>query len=104
MFFYAKEDVFMGFTSQKVEQLAFLSSLSLSAEEKERFAQELNPFLKCVEKIRQVNTDNTQPLIHILPNYNVFRPDEVIPSPGQEEMLKNAKVTAEGHYKVPRIM
>ncbi len=104
MFFYAKEVIILAFTIEKVAELAHLSSLDLSEEEKGIFTEQLNSFLQCAEQLKKINTDDVEPLIHILPIKNVFRPDEVKPSSGQEVILRNAKVTAEGHYKVPRIM
>lgn len=94
----------MSLTIKEVEDTASLARISLNEAEKEIYTKQLNAILDYVDKIKIVNTDNIEPLIHILPNYNVFRPDEVIPSIGQDKILQNATLVENGYFKVPRIM
>ncbi|MGI6452308.1 MAG: Asp-tRNA(Asn)/Glu-tRNA(Gln) amidotransferase subunit GatC [Syntrophomonadaceae bacterium] len=94
----------MALTTKQVEHIAFLSRLELTDEEKERFTQQLSSILEYVEMLNQLDTENVEPLNHILPIYNVFREDEVRSNFSRDEMMINAPLVEKGQYKVPRIM
>lgn len=94
----------MALTVKEIENIALVARLYISEEEKEIFAEQLNSILDYVDKLKEIDTENIEPLIYILSNYNVFRSDEVVPSPSRDEMMANSALTEEGHYKVPRII
>lgn len=54
--------------------------------------------------MNEINTDNVEPLYHIIETGNVFKDDEVKPSYEREEMLKNAPIKSDGFIIVPRII
>ncbi|NLJ71604.1 MAG: Asp-tRNA(Asn)/Glu-tRNA(Gln) amidotransferase subunit GatC [Syntrophomonadaceae bacterium] len=93
----------MSFTVEEVEKLALLAKIDIN-EDIKLYADQLNLLLNYVSIIKDVNTDNVEPLIYILPNYNVFRADEIMPSIGQDKILQNATVVEEGYFKVPKII
>ncbi len=94
----------MTLSIQEVQHLALLARLNLSEEEKEQYAEHLSSILQYAEKLKELDTEEVEPLDHILPVFNVFRKDQVIPGPGQEKMLANAPLVEEGQYKVPKII
>ncbi|HWQ76549.1 MAG TPA: Asp-tRNA(Asn)/Glu-tRNA(Gln) amidotransferase subunit GatC [Syntrophomonas sp.] len=94
----------MALTIEEVEYVAQLSRLELNEEEKQVFAEQLSSILAYVEKLNELDTDGVEPLAHILPVYNVFRPDEAKPGTAREEILSNAPQVEAGQYKVPKIM
>ena len=89
---------------QDVEHVALLARLQLNEDEKAAFQRELNAILTYVEKINELDTDNIEPTLHVLPLRNVFRNDEMKPSPDKKEMLKNAPDVYEGFFKVPPVL
>lgn len=89
---------------EEINDLANLVRLHLSAEEKIAYAQQLTLILNYVEKLNELDTEGVEPLAHILPLYNVLRPDEAFPASNQEEILANAPLLEDGQYKVPRII
>ena len=89
---------------EEINDLANLVRLDLSAEEKIAYAQQLTLILNYVEKLNELDTEGVEPLAHILPLYNVLRPDEAFPASNQEEILANAPLLEDGQYKVPRII
>jgi len=91
-------------TIKKVEHLAILSRLTLTDEEKESFARQMSDILEYADKLNQLDTENIEPMVYILPALNVFREDEVIPSTPREELLANASVAEDGYFKVPKIL
>ena len=88
--------------SKTLEYLAELSRLQLSESEKESFARELSAALAGLDKILDIDTDNTQPLTHPLPMENVLREDRVQPSQNREQLLENAPRHKDGCFAVPK--
>lgn len=94
----------MALTIKEVEHVALLARLSLSDDEKEVFSRQLSSILEYVDQLNELETDDVEPLTHILPLYNVFRDDAVRPGSPREEILSNAPFLEENQYKVPKIM
>lgn len=94
----------MALTIKEVEHVALLARLELKEEEKMVFAEQLSSILEYVDKLNELATDDVEPLTHILPVFNVFRPDEAKAGSLREEILANAPLIEDGQYKVPKIM
>jgi len=94
----------MALSIEEVQHVALLARLNLNQAEQERYADQLGSILQYVDKLNQLDSEGIEPLDHILPVFNVFRPDQVSPSPGREEILANAPLVEEGQYKVPKII
>lgn len=94
----------MALTSKEVEHVALLARLSLTEEEKLLFSKQLTLILDYADKLNEVPTDNVEPLTHILPVYNIFKPDEMGSGTSREEMLANSQGVEDNHYKVPKII
>ena len=69
----------MALTIKEVEHVALLARLSLSDEEKALFSRQLSSILEYVDQLNELDTDDVEPLTHILPVFNVFREDVVRP-------------------------
>jgi len=100
----AKEAVLVAISVKQVEQVAYLARLELTEPEKQLFAEQLSSILDYANKLNELDTEQVEPLNHILPIYNVFREDIVQPSPPREDILSNAPLVEDGQYKVPRII
>lgn len=94
----------MALTIKEVEHVAQLARLSLSEEEKTRFADQLSTILDYADILKAIPTEGIEPLTHILPVHNVFREDQVEPSMDRGEILGNAPLAEDFQYKVPKIM
>lgn len=94
----------MALTVQEVEHVALLARLKLTDDEKNLFAAQLSSILDYADKLNELPTEDVEPLAHILPIYNVFRDDEVKPGTPREEILSNAPLLEDNHYKVPKII
>lgn len=94
----------MGITRDQVEYVANLSRLSLSEDEKDRFAGQLDAILESINKLDELDTKDVEPLIHISPRNSVFRPDETRESLPRDDALHNAPEKSEGAFKVPRVV
>jgi aspartyl-tRNA(Asn)/glutamyl-tRNA(Gln) amidotransferase subunit C len=90
-------------TVMTVEHVARLAHLSLTAEEKESFARELQEILSYAETIQALDTDAVEPMSHAAAG-EVLREDEPRPSLDRERVLASAPDTANGLFRVPRVL
>jgi aspartyl-tRNA(Asn)/glutamyl-tRNA(Gln) amidotransferase subunit C len=94
----------MSVTVQDVEYIAKLAKLEYSEEEKIKFTKQFNTILGYIDKLNELNTDDIEPLSHVIELSNVFREDEVKPSIPREEALKNAPSHSDEFFKVPKVI
>lgn len=85
-----------------IERMEFLAKLSLSSAEREKAGKEIEKILSYVEKLNELDTDGVEPLVHILPEVNVFREDIVTNGDGRAAALSQAPLQREGQYVVPK--
>ena len=89
---------------EEVAHLARLSRLAVTEEELDRFAGQLDVILQSVARVGEVAADDIPPTSHSVPLTNIYRDDVVTPSLTQAEALSGAPDSAEGRFRVPRIL
>jgi aspartyl-tRNA(Asn)/glutamyl-tRNA(Gln) amidotransferase subunit C len=89
---------------EEVAHLARLSRLAVTEQELDRFAGQLDVILQSVARIGDVAADDIPPTSHSVPLTNIYRDDVVKPCLTQEEALSGAPDSAEGRFRVPRIL
>ncbi|MFN0157226.1 MAG: Asp-tRNA(Asn)/Glu-tRNA(Gln) amidotransferase subunit GatC [Bacteroidota bacterium] len=94
----------MSVTIKDVEHIASLAKLSFSEEEKQKLTTELNAILEYMEQLNQLDTDNVEPLSHVIELNNVFRADELRPTVRRDEALKNAPAHTDELFRVPKVI
>jgi aspartyl-tRNA(Asn)/glutamyl-tRNA(Gln) amidotransferase subunit C len=94
----------MNITEKDVEQLAAMSRLELTAEDKAAYVESLNASLDYLDGLKKLDTSQIEPAGQVLPIINVFREDTVQASLDKEIVLANAPEVEEGAFKVPRIV
>ena len=94
----------MSLNREQVQWVAHLARLELTEAELELMTPQLSAILDYVEQLRQVNTENVEPLAHPLPVQNVFRADEPAPSLPVDEVLANAPESMEGFFVVSKVV
>ena len=87
-----------------IDNLAKLSHLSFSEQEKKEIRTDLQEMISFIEKLKEVNTDGVEPLLHMSSNVNMLREDVVQGSVSREEALKNAPETDGTFFKVPKVI
>lgn len=87
-----------------VAHLARLARLSVTDEELELFAGQLEVILGSIARVAEVATDDIVPTTHAVPVVNVLRPDVVRPSLDRAEVLAAAPAAEDGRFRVPRIL
>ncbi|MCG6924575.1 MAG: Asp-tRNA(Asn)/Glu-tRNA(Gln) amidotransferase subunit GatC [Acidobacteria bacterium] len=90
-------------TVETVDHVARLAHLSLTEEERETFARQLDQILAYAESIQELDTGDVPPMSHALAGGR-FRAD--VPHEGldREALLASAPDSAEGLFRVPRVI
>lgn len=91
-------------TIKDVEYIAKLARLEYPDEEKQKFTEQFNTILAYINKLNELDTDNTEPLSHVIGLKNVTREDEVKPSLPVGEILQNAPAKTDTFFKVPKVI
>ena len=94
----------MALNRKNVEHVALLARLNLDDAEVDRYTHELNDILEHIDKLKELEVENVEPTSHVIPIQNVFRLDEVSSPLSQSDALANAPDTADGGFRVPRVV
>lgn len=94
----------MSISRDDVRYLARLSRLKFSEEEEERLAGELGNILDYMDLLSEVDTEDVEPMTHVLDLVNVVRPDEVQQRITREEALRNAPSADSDYVRVPKVI
>lgn len=90
-------------TVETVDHVARLAHLSLTAEEREVFARQLDAVLAYAESIQALDTDGVPPMSHAAAT-ETFRED--VPHEGlpRQTVLDAAPDADDGLFRVPRVL
>ncbi|MCB0592536.1 MAG: Asp-tRNA(Asn)/Glu-tRNA(Gln) amidotransferase subunit GatC [Lewinellaceae bacterium] len=94
----------MKIDKQLISKLEHLARLELSDQEAGRLMADLNSILEMVEKLQELDTSETEPLVYINEDVNVLREDAVAGQVSREDALRNAPDQAGGHFQVPKVI
>jgi len=97
-----------------VEHIAKLARIELTEKEKEKFTKELSSILDYVEKLKEVDTSQVEPVAQVTGLENVMREDKEVKSPPafakrekskvRSKLLKQAPKRKGDYIKVPKIL
>ena len=88
----------------EVCKVARLARLDLPDADLAVLAQQLTAILGYMDQLKELDTENVEPLAHPLPVQNVFRPDELRPSLPVAEALRNAPARSGDFFAVPAVL
>jgi len=91
-------------TLKEVEHVAKLARLDLSEAEKAKYADQLGKLLEYFNQLKEIDTQNIEPMAHPVQAVNVVREDIIAPAFSREEILNNAPEVEDGYFKVPKII
>ncbi len=91
-------------TREEIERIAALARLSLSNDEAERMATELDSILGYVESLAEVDTEGIAPTSHVIPLPTPLREDRGGPSLDPEVALANAPEREGSAFVVPKVI
>ena len=94
----------MKLTLEEVQHIAELARLELTAEETERYRQQLSAILDYAARLQQLDTTGIAPTASVLPPRSVLRVDEVEPGLSTEAVLRNAPEVEQNQFRVPPVL
>jgi aspartyl-tRNA(Asn)/glutamyl-tRNA(Gln) amidotransferase subunit C len=94
----------MAIDRKTVENVAKLARLQLSAEELDRYGQQLAAILDYIAKLEKLDVSGLEPLAQAVETENVFREDIPRPSLPREAALQNAPEKTGDFFIVPKII
>jgi len=87
-----------------IDNLANLARLKFNDQEKSEIKNDLQRMIAFVEKLQEVDTSGTEPLLHMTDAMNVYRKDEVRGSMSKGDALANAPSSDKDYFKVPKVI
>jgi aspartyl/glutamyl-tRNA(Asn/Gln) amidotransferase C subunit len=87
-----------------VKHVARLARLKITDPEADAYQKELNAVLEHFEALQALDTENVEPMSHVLEIKNVWREDEPRKSSQAESLMANAPKEESGYFKVPKIL
>jgi aspartyl-tRNA(Asn)/glutamyl-tRNA(Gln) amidotransferase subunit C len=87
-----------------IDNLSNLACLEFNAVEKEEIKKDLQRMVSFVEKLNELDIRQTEPLLQMGSEVNVFREDIVEVSATREEAFKDAPSHDEFYFKVPKVI
>ncbi len=94
----------MKIDSTLISRLEQLARLELSEAEKIKLQGDLNSILEMVKQLDELDTSGVEPLLHMSSEVNVWREDEVKGQLDREAALRNAPMSDEQYFKVPKVI
>ena len=91
-------------TRDQVAHLARLARLSLTDDELDHYAEQLDVILTSVARVGEVAADDVPRTSHPLPLVNVTRPDVAKPGLTADDALSGAPAVEDERFRVPRIL
>ncbi|MCL4495030.1 MAG: Asp-tRNA(Asn)/Glu-tRNA(Gln) amidotransferase subunit GatC [Firmicutes bacterium] len=94
----------MSLSQEQVKHVARLARIRLESEDAARMTVHLDAVLEYMTQLNELNTDDIDPTMHVIPLTMPLRDDQVRTSLPVEEALKNAPDRRDNMFGVPRIM
>lgn len=87
-----------------IEKLSALSKLKFNEKETNLISEDLSKMLDFINKLKEVNTDGVEPLIHINEEINNWREDQLDEMLSQTEALENSPSKDGTYFKIPKVL
>lgn len=91
-------------TRETVEKVAHLARLKFSEQEFNEQLKQINLIMEMMDTLQEIDTNNIEPLNHVMDICNIFREDEIVNDFTLEEVLANAPEEMNGMFRVPKIV
>jgi aspartyl-tRNA(Asn)/glutamyl-tRNA(Gln) amidotransferase subunit C len=94
----------MEVNNELIDNLSNLARLEFSDAEKNAIRNDLQRMISFVEKLKEVDTSHTEPLLHMGHALSVYREDTVQQGLNKITALQNAPGADENYFKVPKVI
>ena len=87
-----------------IKHISKLSRISVDDEKAKKLAEDMNSIFDFIEKLKELDTDNIEPLTSVAETTLKLRVDEVKSDNIREQVLKNSPEENEDFFVVPRVV
>ncbi len=94
----------MSLSPETVKHIADLARLHLTAQELERFGEQLSAILDYFSQLQELDTAGIPPTSSVLPPRSVLRADEIRPGLSREALFQNAPQVEGEQFRVPPVL
>ncbi len=94
----------MKITDDTVDHIAHLARLEFKGDAKQEIKSDLENIISFMEVLKEVNTDNVEPLIYMNDEINNLREDTPEVTIGQKEALHNAPKKDSDYFRIPKVL
>ena len=94
----------MSIDKDTVKHIAKLARISLDEKKINSLSEDLSSIMKFVEKLNELNTEQTAPLTSIINASLQSRKDEVLDGKIRDQILKNSPEKNEEFFVVPKVI
>ena len=94
----------MSVDADTVRRIAHLARIAVKEDEVEHLQGELNAMLAFVEQLSEVDVSGVEPMTSVTPMAMKKRVDEVTDGGIAEDIVKNAPVTEDHFFLVPKVV
>ncbi len=89
-------------SGETIEYVGILAKLELTGEEKEQAKKDVGRMLDYIDRLKELDTSEEEPMSHVFPVQNVFREDVVTNGDESEKTLRNAPGEKDNMFVVPK--
>ena len=94
----------MSIDKDTVKHIAKLARISLDEKKINSLSKDLSSIIEFIEKLNELNTEQTAPLTSIINASLQSRKDEVLDGKIRDQILKNSPETNEEFFVVPKVI
>ena len=87
-----------------IKHISKLSRISVNDEKAKKLVDDLNSIFEFIEKLKQLDTKNVEPLTSVAETTLKLRLDEVKSKDIRDQILKNSPEENEDFFVVPRVV
>ena len=94
----------MSVDADSVRRIARLARIAVADNEVEHLKGELNTILAFVERLGEVDVEGVEPMTSVTPMKMKMRPDAVTDGGKAADIVRNAPVTEDNFFLVPKVV
>ena len=94
----------MSIDANTAAKVAKLARIEVESQDLESLAKEFNDILGFIEQLNEVDVDGIDPMTSVTPQKLLRRNDNITDGDKQTSVLKNAPLSREGFYAVPKVV
>ena len=87
-----------------VQRIARLARIKVTAEEAKALEKELSGILDWVKQLDEVDTQSVEPMTRVVPMTLKMRPDVVTDGGKADDIVKNAPISKDHFFVVPKVV